>query len=237
MRSKSNGYVVWEGPSEIDGKPIVLILTGLKYPSHNPKTGDMVQSWILRSDIYPLDATKQNEDISICGNCPLRGDKNQGRTCYVNMMGVGKVYDSYKAGKYPLLTDIKLLKNKALRLGSYGDPAAVPYEVWAPLLKQTFMHTGYSHQWQICDQRFKEILMASVESIELANEASLAGWKYFRVKKAGAPIIKGEMVCPASSEAGYKLNCLQCGNCNGAGSNVVIDVHGTRSKNFNLLTI
>ena len=50
----SNGFVVWEGASRLDGSPIVLIVTGLKRKSSNRKTGAMVQSYILRRDVAPL---------------------------------------------------------------------------------------------------------------------------------------------------------------------------------------
>ena len=41
------GIILWEGKSELDGKPIVLIAID---HSSNSKTGDMVQTYILRSD-------------------------------------------------------------------------------------------------------------------------------------------------------------------------------------------
>lgn len=230
----SNGYVVWEGPSQLDNKPIALIITGFDRVSKNPKTGHMIQSWIIRSDIYPLEAVKTNEDESICGKCPFKGSNNEGRSCYVNMRGVGRLYSTYKAGKYPLLPSPLLLRNRALRMGSYGDPAAVPLSVWKPLLNQTFMQTGYTHQWMTCDQQYRNYLMASVETFELANQATQMGWKYFRVKSsADQSSLPTEMICPASEESGHQLTCLQCGNCNGQGKDVVVNVHGTRKANFN----
>ena len=47
------GVVFYEGPSMLDGKPIVAIAT----PStENRKTGDMIQTWILRRNIDPVRA-------------------------------------------------------------------------------------------------------------------------------------------------------------------------------------
>ena len=37
--SKPNGIILWEGPSLIDGAPIVVIATGIKRASRNAKTG------------------------------------------------------------------------------------------------------------------------------------------------------------------------------------------------------
>ena len=69
---RANGYVLYRGPSKIDGKPIVMIATGFKTGSGNVKTGAMIQTWILREDVEPHTAQKTGDDESICGNCPHR---------------------------------------------------------------------------------------------------------------------------------------------------------------------
>ena len=63
--SKPNGYILYEGPSGIDGAPIVVIATGFANSSANAKTGDMIQTWIIRSDIAPHHAVKSGDDASI----------------------------------------------------------------------------------------------------------------------------------------------------------------------------
>ena len=35
--SRANGYVIYKGPSMLDGKPIVMIATGLASKSDNPE--------------------------------------------------------------------------------------------------------------------------------------------------------------------------------------------------------
>ena len=70
------GIVFYRGPSQIDGKPIVAVAT-LK--SNNRKTGDMIQTWILRSMMSPIRALATGGDRSICGDCFHRGDKDEGR--------------------------------------------------------------------------------------------------------------------------------------------------------------
>ena len=77
----ANGLVLHEGPSPIDGEPIVSIAT---LHSNNRKTGDMVQIWILRQDMAPMEAIKSGGDRSICGGCPHRGTGTK-RSCYVNV--------------------------------------------------------------------------------------------------------------------------------------------------------
>lgn len=82
--------IVHEGPSPVDGSPIVGILTGVTSPSANRKTGRMAQLWILPADATPLDAMRTGADAAICGSCPLRGTigtdgkRRVGRACYVN---------------------------------------------------------------------------------------------------------------------------------------------------------
>ena len=56
------GYIAYEGPSEIDGKPIVVIVNKLD-GSDNAKTGaDLVQTFIIRSDVPPTEALKSGDD-------------------------------------------------------------------------------------------------------------------------------------------------------------------------------
>ena len=70
MTKKPTGYVIYEGASLLDGKPIMVVAL-LK--SSNGKTGNMVQTYIMRSDMNPMEASKMGEDFSICGNCPHKG--------------------------------------------------------------------------------------------------------------------------------------------------------------------
>jgi len=63
---------VWRGASPYDGTPIVLLITGLVRPSKNRKTGPMVQSYILRQDMRPIEAVTTGADAAICGACPFR---------------------------------------------------------------------------------------------------------------------------------------------------------------------
>jgi hypothetical protein len=147
---RSTGFVLYEGPSKQDGMPIVVsALTG---KSTNRKTGAMVQTYILRADIDPINAVRQGADVSICGNCKHRGDgSGKGRTCYVTLMhGPRSVYAAYQRGAYPraaAATIPMLGAGRMVRLGTYGDPAMVPVEVWTALVSRATGHTGYTHQW------------------------------------------------------------------------------------------
>ena len=55
-------FKFYEGPSMIDGSPIVAIAT---ISSRNGKTGSIVQTWIMPADIDPLTAIKTGYDSAV----------------------------------------------------------------------------------------------------------------------------------------------------------------------------
>lgn len=239
----ANGMILWEGKSAIDGAAILLIATGLKASSRNEKTGHLVQTWILRADMTPQEAVDTGADSSICGDCPHRGivvnGKNESRSCYVTVFQAPRnIYKTAMAGKYDrasLADGAAMLAGRNVRLGAYGDPAAVPFEVWQALLAQAAKGTGYTHQWQKCDTRFAEYCMASADSVEQGESARAMGYRTFRVGTRAESIVKGlEFLCPASKEAGQKTNCAACLACGGLSSpnraSVFIPAHGAIGK-------
>jgi len=222
-------YLVYEGPSMLDGQPIVCLATGIDQPSRNGKTGPMVQTYILRQDVPPLEAVKTGADKSICGDCKLRGNNGKDRVCYVTLFR--DPTNVYSSARKPLPKTA--LNNRGVRLGAYGDPAALPTSVIRRLVKKSAVHTGYTHQWLTCDQDLKNYVMASCDSPEDRESAKSLGWQTFRVKHPEEQMLPGETLCPASEEAGKQMNCLACGKCRGVGSvDVVINVHGIGKRNF-----
>ena len=234
------GFIFYRGPSPIDGAPIVAIAT-LK--SKNAKTGDMVQTWILREDASPLDAIASGEDQSICGNCTHRGRKGKKRTCYVD---VGKapmgVWKAYHRGQYIDLSDDPgtiaiLLAQRIVRMGAYGDPAMVPVKQWRMLLAESAGRTGYTHAWKrMWAQALKEYVMASVDSVAEQDLARSMGWRTFRVRTETEPLQSNEFACPASPEGGQRKQCITCKACDGADrpgkASAAIIVHGAMAKHF-----
>ena len=227
----SNGRILYQGPSMLDGAEIVVVAVGLSNKSKNSKTGGMIQTHILRTDCRPTDAIKAGSDSSICGECPHRGNGDgSGRTCYVNVaQGPTVVWKTFKAGKYPVATDLEEFRGRLIRFGSYGDPAAVPVEIWQGLKAVAGGHTGYTHQWRDCDPAFADLCMASADSPEEAEQAHAKGYRTFRVSLPGQIVKrKGESVCPASKEAGEKIQCFQCLACGGGKrrGSITIAAHG-----------
>ncbi len=222
--------ILWKGYSLLDNQPIVVIATT---GSKNSKTGDMVQTWILRDDIAPNQAVKTGEDYSVCGDC-----KHRGQSCYVKTFQAPRsVWAKYQRGGYqfaPSLQDVG--RGKHVRVGSYGDPAAVPFEVWGQLLQYASGHTGYTHQWRNCDPRLARIVMASVDTPKERDEARAMLWRTFRIRMHDEGLALLEVVCPASDEAGHKVTCEQCGACDGLNRNlkssIAILAHGATAKRY-----
>lgn len=219
-----NGYLVYEGPSSIDGGPIVGVVTGVRRASSNAKTGPMCQLWILRADEAPLEALRSGSDKSVCGSCALRGLKGRGRACYVRMDAApGQVWRQYKAGGYPTWKGERL--PFPVRLGAYGEPTALPHQLVRRLADAAPGFTGYTHRWRRGTRRFRSLLMASVECERDRERAAREGWRTFRVGEAPGP---DEIFCPATEEGGSRALCFTCGLCSGAGEaqSIVVLPHG-----------
>ena len=240
LRAKRHaGVILYEGPSAIDGAPIVVIATRVDTASNNAKTGAMVQTFIIRADVHPFRALKSGQDESVCGDCPQRPFK--GGKCYVDVAkSVASVYGAYERGRYArpgidydpaILPD--LFTGLAFRLGTYGDPAAAPFQIWRAATLKAGKITGYSHQWR--DPRFQAFSLLCMASCETESDqllASACGWRTFRAKKAAETRTTTEIGCPAAKENGARTNCAACGLCAGNTSkspkDIVINLHGFR---------
>jgi len=233
--SKPSGYVLYKGASLLDGQPIVVIATVGE--SENDKTGAMVQTWILVDNgIAPHISVKHGDDVSVCGDCKHR--PSLGGSCYVRTYQAPyAVYTAYLRGRYPM-ADTATIENigrdRMVRLGSYGDPAAAPAQTWFDLVRYAYGHTGYSHQWQHASE-LKSLVMASCDTPEERNWAQAQGWRTFTVRLKTDPLAPRESVCPASHEAGKKLTCSTCGACNGANGrkgSIAIQAHGALANRY-----
>lgn len=226
------GLIIYDGPSMLDGFPIIAIAT---VKTNNAKTGNMVQLWIIRSDMAPTVAKDQGADDSVCGMCPHRHSLGGG--CYVVLFHApNNVYKSWKAGNYAHLAGNEhMLRGRRIRLGAYGDPAAVPFDIIDSVVNLMDGVTGYTHQFHHpnFDSRILKHCMVSVDTEASAARMARRGLRYFRVKSADMPVLENEIECPADENIG--MTCLNCQFCNGAaheGRSVVINSHGVRAKRF-----
>ena len=241
---KPSGYVIYEGASLLDGKPIMVVAL-LK--SSNGKTGNMVQTYIMRSDIDPMLASKNGEDFSICGECPHRGEATDDpnskqakkRGCYVILFqGPLNVYKSYVKGNYPTSFGHDAIQNigdgKDVRLGTYGDPSVVPRYVWDSLLGKAKSNTAYSHQASQSSAQFvAQYMMRSADTLDEARKSWAMGERTFRVAPLTSMVKGKEILCPASEEAGRRTTCEKCGLCGGMqvkAKSILIPPHGSGRK-------
>ena len=237
-----NGLVFYKGASQLDSKPIVGIVVGFNKSSTNTKTGDLLQSYILvdNGKTPQENASYSSADGSVCGNCPHKASPEQKTgSCYVNLcQGPSAVFRAYTNGKYDILNDTHKdwFSGRNLRMGSYGDPAAIPFETWIKIRNWCVAHTAYTHQWRTCDVRFKTLCMASCDTEADYIEAKKQGWRTFRVKLATDKVFKTEIGCPASKEMGNKTQCAGCMACNGSKKpndlrrDITINAHGMQFK-------
>ena len=228
--------IIYRGPSLLDGAPIVAVAV---FSAANTKTGAMLQTYILPDNgVSPLDNAKSLADASVCGACPHR--RGLGGACYVMLhQGPRAVWSALMGGKYADATNWTALRalgaSRMVRLGTYGDPAAVPYLVWAGLLDLAKGHTGYTHQSRhpSFDRRMLDLCMVSVDTegqYKLAKKRHPEA-RTFRVMGANDTLQAGEIECLAETKG---LTCAECGVCDGAGSDadVAIRVHGALAPRY-----
>jgi hypothetical protein len=252
--STSKNRIIYSGPSMLDGQPIIVVAI---VTSGNVKTGNMLQTHILRADMDPMQASKTGADYSICGNCTHRGTAStdptkktaEGRTCYVNLgQGPNQVFKAYSAGKYPTATTPEQIaalgKGRMIRLGTYGDPAAVPAAVWDHLLQDAAGWTGYTHQHDKAPDYSR--MMYSADNASEAAAAHAKGYRTFRVipvqdysTNGKNALLNNEILCPASKENDKGVTCSQCKLCTGStstGKSIAIVAHGTARNKFKGIT-
>lgn len=240
-RTTPRGVVFYEGPSALDGAPVVAIATA---STVNRKTGPMVQTWILRADLDPVAASRASADASVCGACPRR--HALGGDCYVTLAQAPlSVWRAWRRGRYARaeLAPFVAALGRPLRAGSYGDPVAVPLDAWREAFAASPLWTCYSHQWRTASPEWRRYAMASCDTVAEAAEAAALGWRAFlAVGEAEALDVlahgvgdRRAIMCPASGDA-PRTTCARCALCAGASDrtarapHVAIVEHGARSS-------
>ena len=184
---------------------------------------------------------------------------SQTGACFVNLLPVNNIYRKYFAGSYSKFSanEIEVIKRYRypIRIGSYGetalqegfppqatanpkgDPTAVPFDVWEPIISASGGHTGYTHRWNSneCDSRWKKYLMASVQSESEASIAQNLGWRTFRVIAPDAPLSENEILCRHTKD--NATQCEACMLCDGKSNkpNIADRVHGLKWKVSNFV--
>jgi hypothetical protein len=226
-----SSVIAWEGASLFTGERIQVVLTGLRTPSINEKTGPMAQASIVVAGENPSLLLGTERERAVCGDCPLRG-RGHRRPCYV-------AWHAWLLGQHlPKFPRVRLaeaaaaLEGKSVRVGAYGDPAAVPAYVWRRLLAHAGAWTGYTHAWRSCDPELRFYFMASAETAIAATRAQLAGWRTFRVRPPGGELLDGEVLCPNESRGVTCDDCRLCAGRARPAKSIAITVHGAGAAEF-----
>lgn len=233
----AQGYVLYQGPSRINGDQIVCIASGFLNASSNEKTGPMIQTNILLAEEPPYKALVTGRDVAMCGGCGLRpqsrdADRFYDKTCYVNVTydGQAAIWRAWQRGSYPNLKDYEVFRHRRVRFGSYGDPAAVPLNFWSNIAQVAKGWTGYTHQWR--SARLRDVTAYCMASCETDEDEALAlsyGLSPYRIVQADQPPLDPTAQrCVFLDDA---TQCYDCLACNGQGGSTIYTIaHGTRGK-------
>ena len=249
--AKIKAGIIYRGPSVLDDSPIVCIAT---INSNNIKTGAMLQTWILADDPErdPLTINRLGLDYGICGECPLKGTPNHtkpkgtadNRPCYVTLYHAPlNIWKTLQRGRYPTINPETLADygaGQTIRLGAYGDPAAVPHSIWDAVLTNAKGWTGYTHQFGLIGKKAREVIaaacMVSADSLADAKRHWAEGRRTFRVITGADQVAEGEIICPATKEGGQRTTCEKCKLCQGSGTkaaNIAAVSHGNGRAHAN----
>ncbi len=230
LKPKHNSYVLYRGPSMLNGEPIVVIATGLKKPSDNDKTGPMAQVWIFTDNgISPSWNFRLALDKAVCGTVQcvhrLLG------TCYVDLpKSADSPFGKLLRGTHGVYTTPEIFRGYEVRFGAYGDPAAMPLSLIEEIAAVSRRWTGYTHQWS--DPRvqpYRKYLQASCDLSMDRRYAKRLGWFTYRVEFLGDdptadPALDAELpkevMCPGQKGGkldadGEAIQCMTCLLCHG----------------------
>jgi len=209
-RPTKNSLVLFKGDT-IKGHAVRLVVSGVKKPSDNPKTGPVPQvSMYVDNGESPLDNQKSGADEAICNGCALRPfvastcpecrhehpvmpatrkcEKCRAEMprCYVRTMFGERSKEKSTRDDQPISLEeaAVALDGQWGRWGTYGNTSNVAQEYAEPLLQLTApWNLLYEEEWtEAHAQWLKHYAMASVGiSKEAATEAKGLGWRHYRV--------------------------------------------------------
>lgn len=228
-------HTLYTGASLFGGEIQALVAEA----TGNAKTGPALTLWVLPATAdgeKPWDVIKRDGSVSTCGDCPQQfggcythAGSSQTLTCGAASLVKARGRDLEKPTR----------KVKRARSAAFGDAAALPLDVlqsWRDMRTQFGLAPlGYTHAWR----RRPDLQidhMASVESVEDAMQARAQGWRYFRVRPIGSPILAGEIQCPAADKKRTtQIDCNRCGLCDGLmrgahRPSITIEDHGPLAK-------
>ena len=217
---RASAYVV-EYPS------FYLAFTALN-GSENRKTGNMVQTYLIDKERL---ISEPKTFGAKCEQCPMV-DK-----CYVSRdkLSVRKALVKLTQGEatsyaFATLDEVlPLLQGRLVRLGTYGDPSAIPLDDLKRICESAKGHTGYTHFWREIDTDYSAYLMSSCESLSDELLSNALGYRAFRVLLDDQETHETTQKSVQCLNASVGLTCAECLLCSGTkgkgSSNIYIHEH------------
>lgn len=200
-----------------------LVFTALN-GSSNRKTGDMIQTYLLDRETLTSEPSVFGAKCSACpmvNKCYVSRDKMSVRSALARLLGEERT--SYA---HATLADVlPLLRGRKVRLGTYGDPSALPLADLKAIVNSAQGHTGYTHFWREIDTEYSAYLMASVEDSSAELLAQGLGYRSFRVitqETTERDVSSVAVECLNSSVGLTCADCLLCSGTSGRGRKVSI---------------
>lgn len=204
-----------------------LVFTALN-GSSNRKTGDMIQTYLL--DKSRLKSEKsvfgaKCQDCSMVKECYVSRDKlSVRRSLVLTLEGQRATYQKRLLGGV-----LPLLKGRLIRLGTYGDPSAIPLRDLARICSSAKGHTGYTHFWREIDEGYSAYLMSSCETLADELLSNALGYRAFRVLLDAHEVHETSKKSVQCLNASVGLTCAECLLCSGSqgkgSSNIYIHQH------------
>lgn len=190
-----------------------LVFTAMN-GSTNRKTGDMIQTYLLDRETLTSEPKVFGAKCSACpmvDKCYVSQDKGAVRRALKKLLGEG----SRSYAHATLDQVLPLLSGRLIRLGTYGDPSALPLSDLKAIVSSAKGHTGYTHFWREIDPAYSKFLMASCESLSDETEARLVGYRAFRVLLKGQEAHEVGARSVECLNASVGLTCAECLLCSG----------------------
>lgn len=207
----------------VEYESFYFVFTSLQ-GSDNPKTGDMVQTYLLDKNTI----TESNVFGAKCFDCPMVSK------CYVSQdklsvrLALKRLINGEKTSYIFNTLDrvLPLLKGRLIRFGSYGDPSIIPLDDIQKIVSVVRGWTGYTHFWKEIDTEYSKYFNASVESLTDELLAQGLGYKSFRVLLKGEStsyeVSENAILCLNVSKGLTCSECLLCSGTRGKGRKISI---------------
>lgn len=215
----------------------VFISTGFKNWSTNTKIVGSQKVQVIST--YFLDLSEINQESqdrhfgAKCHNCTSQ------YLCYVfrDNVSVKKAFINNQYIQVDIDTMLSILTNYIVRLGTYGDPSILPKKFLLALKSRKAL--AYTHFWDDFDLADTGI-MASVETLALAQKARLKGYRVFlnNIEGHSDEFLRnqGFIKCPFELKG---LSCVQCKLCTlgtkKSTKDIFVNPHGSFATPKNIL--